>query len=95
MRWTLEQRPAVCHPISDLFARRQGQPFTTGESNRYSCASEFNADIICKVGGGGAYAPPLPNFQTGMPSFRALSAMFSWMPVPGKTRTPIGSTSSI
>src|ERR1700724_325893 len=26
---------------------------------------------------GGAYAPPLPNFQTGMPSFRALSARFS------------------
>lgn len=26
---------------------------------------------------GGAYAPPLPNFQTGMPSFLALSARFS------------------
>ena len=26
---------------------------------------------------GGAYAPPLPNFQTGMPNFRALSARFS------------------
>ena len=40
-------------------------------------------------------APPLPNFQTGMPSFLALSARLSWMPVPGKTMTPIGSTSSI
>jgi hypothetical protein len=29
---TLEQRRAVCHPISDRFARRQGQqPFTIGE----------------------------------------------------------------
>ena len=45
--------------------------------------------------GGGAHAPPLPNFQTGMPSLRALSARFSRMPVPGKTMAPIGSTSSI
>jgi hypothetical protein len=51
MRWTLEQRRAVCHPISALFAKRQGrQPFTTGESNGYSCASKFNAYIICEVG---------------------------------------------
>jgi hypothetical protein len=28
-------------------------------------------------GYGGTYAPPLSNFQTGMPSFRALSARFS------------------
>ena len=45
--------------------------------------------------GGGAYAPPFPNFQTGMPSFLALSAKLSWMPVPGKTMTPIGRMSSI
>lgn len=42
---------------------------------------------------GDAHAPP--NFQIGMPSFFALSARLSWMPVPGKTMTPIGSTSSI
>src|SRR5690606_38142912 len=46
------------------------------------------------VRGGDAYAPP-SNFMTGMPSLRALSARFSWIPVPGKTRTPIGRTSSI
>ncbi|MDU6244365.1 MAG: hypothetical protein E6614_36400, partial [Bradyrhizobium sp.] len=34
------------------------------------------------VGRGGAYAPPLPNCQTGIPSLRALSARLSWMPVP-------------
>ena len=33
---------------------------------------------------GGAYAPLSPNFHTGMPSFFALSARLSWMPVPGK-----------
>lgn len=44
---------------------------------------------------GGAHAPPLPNFQTGMPSLRALSARVSWMPVPGATSTPIGNTSSM
>jgi hypothetical protein len=38
---------------------------------------------------------PLPNFQTGMPSLRALSARVSWMPVPGATSTPIGNTSSM
>ena len=43
----------------------------------------------------GAHAPPLPNFQTGMPSFLALSPRLSWIPVPGNTMTPIGSTSSI
>jgi hypothetical protein len=43
----------------------------------------------------GAHAPPFPNFQTGMPSFFALSARFPWMPVPGKTMTPIGRMSSI
>ena len=42
---------------------------------------------------GDAHAPP--NRQTGMPSFLALSARLPWMPVPGKTMTPIGSTSSI
>src|SRR5436190_23615012 len=41
---------------------------------------------------GGAHEPPLPNFQIGMPSLRALSARFSWMPVPGATSTPIGNT---
>jgi MFS superfamily sulfate permease-like transporter len=40
-----------------------------------------------------AHAPP--NFQTGMPSFLALSARLSRMPVPGKCITPIGSTSTI
>src|SRR3546814_5330289 len=44
---------------------------------------------------GGAHAPLLPNFQTGIPSLRALSARFSWIPVPGKTRAPIGNTLSI
>ena len=52
-------------------------------------------DIALSVKCGGAHAPPLPNFQTGIPSFLALSARLSWMPVPGKTMTPIGSTSSI
>src|SRR5262249_25779863 len=42
---------------------------------------------------GGAYAPP--NVQTGMPSFLALSARLAEMPEPGKTMTPIGSTSRI
>ena len=42
---------------------------------------------------GGAHAPP--NFQTGMPSFLALSARFAEMPEPGNTMTPIGRTSSI
>jgi Zn-dependent peptidase ImmA (M78 family) len=42
----------------------------------------------------GGYAP-FSNFRTGMPSFLALSARFSWMPLPGKTRTPTGSTSSM
>jgi hypothetical protein len=77
MRWTLEQRRSGCHPISDFFVRRQGrQPFSTGEVDRYSCANEFNAYIVGEVEGG-AYAPPVPNFQTGMPSLRALSARFS------------------
>ena len=47
------------------------------------------------VGRGGAYAPPLPNCQTEIPSLRALSARLSWMPVPGKTMTPIGITVSM
>jgi hypothetical protein len=42
----------------------------------------------------GAYAP-LSNFQTGMPSFLALSARFAEMPEPGNTMTPIGTTASI
>src|ERR1700730_2870208 len=41
----------------------------------------------------GAHAPP--NFQTGMPSRFALSARLSWIPVPGKCMTPIGSSSSM
>src|SRR5258707_7922760 len=41
----------------------------------------------------GAHAPP--NFQRGMPSFFALSARLSWIPVPGKCMTPIGSNSSM
>ena len=36
-----------------------------------------------------------PNFQTAMPSRFALSARLSWMPVPGKCMTPIGSSSSM
>lgn len=45
----------------------------------------------------GAYAPPPfgRKSNSGMPSFLALSARLSWMPVPGKTMTPIGRTSSI
>src|SRR5713101_2255077 len=45
--------------------------------------------------GGGAQAPPSPNFQTGMPIFFALSARLAEMPEPGNTSTPIGRTSSI
>jgi hypothetical protein len=41
----------------------------------------------------GAYAPP--NFQTAMPIRFALSARLSWIPVPGKCMTPIGSSSSM
>ena len=44
---------------------------------------------------GTAHAPPAPSFQTGRPSFFALSARLPWMPVPGNTMTPIGCTSSI
>ncbi len=62
--------------------------------------------LLCQIGKGceptlrknvdsGAYAPPSPNFHTGMPSFFALSARLSWIPEPGKMMTPIGSTSSI
>src|ERR1700742_3360250 len=43
----------------------------------------------------GAHAPPSPCFQTGLPSFLALSARLSWMPVPGKWRMPIGRTAII
>jgi hypothetical protein len=43
----------------------------------------------------GTYAPPSPNFQTGMPSFLAPSVRLPWMPVPGNIMTPIGRTSSI
>jgi hypothetical protein len=39
--------------------------------------------------------PPPSIFRTGMLSLRALSARFFWMPVPGKTGTPIGRASSI
>src|SRR5437879_5892625 len=70
-------------------------------------AGGANLDIISKRGGvaamqlrlggvgseqSGAHAPP--NFQTGMPSRFALSARLSWIPVPGKCITPIGSSSS-
>ena len=41
------------------------------------------------------YPPPLPKLHTGMPSFLALSARLSWMPVPGNTTTPIGNASSM
>ncbi len=36
-----------------------------------------------------------PNFMTGIPSLRALSARLSRMPVSGKWMTPIGSVSSM
>src|SRR5215468_10545922 len=49
------------------------------------------ADVLKFDGNGGAYAPP--NVQTGMPSFLDLSARLAEMPEPGKTMTPIGSTS--
>ena len=42
-----------------------------------------------------AHAPPSSNFHTGMPKFRALSARLAEIPEPGKTITPIGSTSSM
>src|SRR3984893_8072895 len=45
--------------------------------------------------GRGAHAPPSPNFQTGIPSFLALSARFAEMPEPGNTMTPTGRTSRI
>lgn len=45
--------------------------------------------------GSGAHAPPEPKRQIGMPSLRALSARFSWMPEPGNTMTPIGNISRI
>src|ERR1700676_714092 len=44
---------------------------------------------------GGAHAPPSPNFQTGIPSFLALSPRLAEMPEPGNTMTPIGRTSRI
>ena len=50
-------------------------------------------DIGAKIGG--AQAPPSSNFQTGMPSFLALSARFAEIPEPGNTMTPIGRISSI
>ncbi len=78
MQWTLEQRRAACHPISDRFARRQGrQPFTTGEKQPLQLRKRVWCVHYMRGGRGGAYAPPLPNLQTGMPSFRALSAKFS------------------
>src|ERR1700739_2918227 len=36
-----------------------------------------------------------PNFQTAIPRRLALSARLSWIPVPGKCMTPIGSSSSM
>src|SRR5216684_1998346 len=50
--------------------------------------------IANSVWNDGAHAPP-SNFQTGMPSFLALSARFAEMPEPGNTMTPIGTTASI
>jgi hypothetical protein len=41
------------------------------------CRSSRSMDSSSIWRYGGAYAPPLPNFHTGMPSFRALSARFS------------------
>ena len=54
-----------------------------------SVALRFSRIAEC----GGAHAPPY--FQTGMPSFLALSARFAEMPEPGNTMTPIGRTSRI
>jgi hypothetical protein len=68
-------RPPDFRPLCKGGKRRL---FTTGD--RYTCANEFDTYIVREVGEVGevaAYAPPLPNFQTGMPSFRALSARFS------------------
>jgi hypothetical protein len=57
----------------------------------YGCSLlQMCSDAIRK---GGAHAPP--DFQTGMPSFLALSARLAEIPEPGKTMTPIGSTSRI
>jgi hypothetical protein len=53
----------------------------------------FHSRLHRSLSDGGAHAPP--NFQTGMPSFFALSARLSWMPVPGKYISPIGRTSSM
>jgi len=63
------------------------------EPQRRVCGCARLADVLKFDGNGGAYAPP--NFQTGMPSFLALSARFAEMPEPGKTMTPIGNTSRI
>ena len=52
-----------------LFTDRGKQPFQSAEA---SLGVHY-----MRRRRGGAYAPPLPNFQTGMPSFRALSARFS------------------
>ncbi len=52
-------------------------------------------DTACAGADCGGYAPPLPKLHTGMPSFLALSARFSWMPVPGNTMMPIGNASSM
>ena len=52
-----------------------------------SVALRFSRIAEC----GSAHAPPY--FQTGMPSFFALSARFAEMPEPGNTMTPIGRTS--
>ena len=52
-------------------------------------------DTACVGADCRSYAPPFPKLHTGMPSFLALSARFSWMPVPGNTMMPIGNASSM
>src|SRR5260221_13425535 len=59
--------------------------------NEPHCGMRLIANSVWRDG---AHAPP-SNFQTGMPSFLALSARFAEMPEPGNTMTPIGITASI
>jgi hypothetical protein len=58
--------------------------------------AEWYAEI-CRVTCMPSGPPPLfgRKLKTGMPSILALSARLSCMPVPGKTMTPICSTSSM
>ena len=62
-----------------------GDPASIREERPRMARELIRAADVASGTGDGAHAPPSPNFQTGMPSFFALSARLSWMPVPGKT----------